>query len=98
MFNDFDCNFTCFANDDCSVVDYMIASSNLFPLICNFGIADFDVSDHLPIYCSFNYKYENQDNSNNNIELHEIGIHIWARYKWNPEKKDDFFNKFRPMF
>ena len=98
MFNDIDGDFTYFANDGCPVVDHKIASSNLFLLLCNFGIADFDVSDYLPIYCSFNFKYGNQDNSNNNIESHGIGPHERARYKWNPEKKDEFLNKFRPKF
>jgi len=32
---DSDGNFTCFSNDGASLVDYMIASSNLFPYIRN---------------------------------------------------------------
>ena len=48
-------NFTCIANDGASVVDYNIASSNLFSKISYFTIEDHDESVHFPIYCQFRF-------------------------------------------
>ena len=49
LFDDQDGNYTCFANNGSSVVDYMIASTTLFPKLINFGITNFDISDHVPL-------------------------------------------------
>ena len=48
---DSDGNLTCFSNDGASLVDYTIASSNLFPYIRNFYVLDRDDLDHFPISC-----------------------------------------------
>ena len=52
LFDDQDGNYICSANNSSSVVDYMIASTTLFPTFINFGITDFDISDHMPLNCT----------------------------------------------
>ena len=37
----------------------MIASSSLFPKLRDFGVGEFDMSDHLPLYCSLRLDYRN---------------------------------------
>ena len=58
LFNDLDGNYTCFANNGTSVVDYMIASTTLFSKFTNFGVDNFDTSDHMPIYCTLTLNVE----------------------------------------
>lgn len=96
LFNDQDGNFTCFANNGTSVVDYMIASTALFPKFSNFGVASFDISDHLPIYCSLTLGI--RPNTETLNETQRTEIHAWERYKWNPEIKDTFLLSFRENF
>lgn len=62
-------DFTCFANDGSSVVHYMIALSSLFPKFSSFGVGNFDMSDHLPLYCSLKLDYRNSTFGN---VLHHI--------------------------
>ena len=50
LFDDVDGNSNCISNNGMSIVDYIIASSNLFDKFSSF-IVD-DVSDHFPLKCS----------------------------------------------
>ena len=95
-FGDKEGHFTCFANNGTSVVDYMIASTTLFPKITHFKVDDFDISDHLPIFCKLTL-YESQRNETVN-DTQDNEIIAWEKYKWNPEKKDVFLAKFRDNF
>ena len=52
LFGDKDGNFTCLANNGTSLVDYMIPSTTLFSKFTNCAVDDFDISDHLPIFCT----------------------------------------------
>jgi hypothetical protein len=46
-----DGNLTCFSNDGDSLVDYMIAYSNVFPYNRNICVLDRDDSDHFHLIC-----------------------------------------------
>lgn len=96
LFNNKDGNFTCFANNGTSVVDYMIASTALFPKFSNVGVTSFDISDHLPIYCSLTLGIRPSNEPLNEIQTTET--HAWERYKWNLEIKDTFLKSFRENF
>ena len=96
LFGEKEGHFTCFANNSTSVVDYMIASTTLFPKITHFKVDDFDISDHLPIFCKLTL-YERQRNETVN-DTQENEIIAWEKYTWNPEKKDVFLAKFRDNF
>ena len=95
LFDDSEGNFTCIANDGASVVDYNIASSNLFPYISYFNIEDRDESVHFPVYCQFKFPHENRgihtgDKSNTNPTHKHTN-----RLKWNEGLKDNFLRLFR---
>lgn len=75
------------------VVDYMIASSSLFPKFRNFGVGDFDMSDHLPLYCSLKLDYRKSTFGNVLHQPHESNTFKWIKYKWNTELKDTFLKK-----
>ena len=99
LFNDNDGNFTCFANNGTSVVDYMIASTTLFPKFTNFGIDNFDISDHMPIYCTLTLNVEPHmltDNTYRQAQGNESNA--YEKYRWKQEHKDVFLNKFRENF
>ena len=68
---DKDGQFTCISNDGASVVDYMIASSELFDHIINFKVLDRGESDHFPITCQMKMDYTDDKNivSNNRGKL-----------------------------
>ena len=99
LFNDKDGNFTCFANNGTSVVDYMIASTTLFPKFTNFGIDNFDISDHMPIYCTLTLNVESHmllDNTFRQAQGNES--YAYEKYRWKQEHKDVFLTKFRENF
>jgi len=77
---DSDGNFTCFSNDGASLVDYMIASSNLFPYIRNFCVLDKDDLDHFPI-------------SRESIVVESLKP--IKRYKWNKSRMSCFIDNFK---
>ena len=58
LFDDTEGNFTCFSNNGPSVVDYIIASTPLFSKLCHLKIAELDLSDQLPVCCTFNFEIE----------------------------------------
>ena len=69
----------------------MIASTSLFPKFINFGIGNFDLSDHLPLFCTL--KLEKKlvtvpDEILNQTQDYETCG--WEKFKWNLELKDVF--------
>ena len=98
LFNDRQGNFACFANEGCSFVDCIIASSNLFHKIVNFGITDFDMSDHLPLFCSIKFSQTAVDIRTIINGSHLTEIHDWVKYKWNPEMKEHFLVVLETIF
>ena len=49
LFNDIQGEYTCFVNNGASVVDYMMASTNLFPYFSDFGVSDNLFSIHCTV-------------------------------------------------
>ena len=48
-------NYTCIANEGHSVVDYHIASSELFACISYFNVESLDISDHFPLFVKLEF-------------------------------------------
>ena len=92
LFGDKDGNFTCFANNGASVVDYMIASSSLFRYISDFKISDKDNSDHFPLICQLCFESTQTNYSTSNI--YDSNARLWQKFIWKDELKDVFYNKF----
>ena len=57
---DRDGEITCVANDGCSIVDYFIVSSSLFPLVSKFEIVNRSESVHLPLSCCLSFNISEQ--------------------------------------
>ena len=55
LFDESDGNYTCTANDGASVVDYNIASSDLFPRVSYFNLENRDESVHFPCDVNLNF-------------------------------------------
>ena len=96
LFGDKDGNFTCFANNGTSVVDYMIASTALFSKFTYFAVDDFDISDHLPVYCTLTLHERPKVVTFDDSQATETNV--WEKYRWNPKMKDAFMAKFRDNF
>lgn len=80
--------YTFVGNRGCSVVDYVLASQNLFPLVKTFEVQDPNIlSDHCIINVSFELANENENNCNS--EDYES---VSFQYKWNPERKAEFLH------
>ena len=95
LFDDSEGNFTCFANNGASVVEYIIPSTSLFSKVSHFKIAELDLSDHLPVCCTFNFEIEIQTH-----DEHEESINLdkWTSYKLNPNLRESFLHKFRNLY
>ena len=96
LFSDIDGNFTCFANNGASIVDYMIASSSLFKYITDFRIGDKDSSVHFPLHCQLCFKSVSYNQSSYNIDTSTL--RTWKKHKWKDELKDIFYEKFCAYF
>lgn len=92
LFKDIEGNFTCTANNGTSIVDYMIASTQLFQHFTDFGIGELDQSDHFPLFCCIHLEFNMQDN---NALCSQDGLETWAKFKWKPEFKMSYITKFR---
>lgn len=90
LYDDTEGNFTCFANNDISVVEYVIASS-LFNKINGFSAAYFDLFDYLPVCCILRFKSQT-GNCGDISDQSAVELHDWIRYKWNPNMKEIFLN------
>ena len=95
LHDDTDGNYTCTANDGTSVVDYNIASSDLFPHVSYFNIENRDESVHFPIYCQFKFQ------SNTDIKHDQAHVYVSEtprsklRIQWKEDRKDNFISTFR---
>lgn len=95
LFADTEGNYTCIVNNGASVVDYMLASTNLFDMFTDFGIDDKDNSIHFPIYCQLKLCYSGALNERSqNTDL----IEAWSKFKWKPEFRESFINNFGRNF
>ena len=92
LFDDKEGNITCVANEGRSLVDYIIASSNLFDKFSYFCVDSHDFSDHFPLICSLTLSnsfheadaHDDKDNASN-----------WDKYKWKESLKQEFMDRFR---
>lgn len=88
-----DGNYTCIANEGTSVVDYNIASSDLFPHISYFNVENRDESVHFPLYCQFKFRSSTAD-VQAPIDIFETP-RSKLRIRWKEDRKDEFLITFR---
>ena len=79
LFGDKDVNGTCLANNGTSVVDYMIALTTLFSKFTHFAVEDFDISDHLPIFCTLSLHERSKVLTFDESQATETNV--WEKYK-----------------
>ena len=84
---------TCVANEGSSIVDYFIASSNLFQYICNFEVCNYSDSVHFPLACSMKFKIIEETLTTNNVLLREF-----TKFKWKEIRKNTFMQNFNALF
>ena len=89
-------DYTCFANDGKSIVDYIVVSTQLFKNVKCFNVENVEFSDHFPLVCKL--EFETDKCLNNNFESHNAGNEIHQQYKWNETLKDDFLHNFLTTF
>ena len=84
--NDKEGNFTCIANRGTSVVDYMIASSELFNFITDFTVEEKSDSDHFPLTCTLNFE------TNHKVvePVFHPNLKKQSYFKWDKERPDVF--------
>ena len=75
-------------NEGSSVVDYSIASSNLFQFINDFEVCNQSESVHFPISCSLTFDSNViNDNSDDTNEL----VQDYVKFRWKDTLKDNTF-------
>ena len=87
--NDQEGNFTCTSNNGCSLVDYVIVSSNLFTNITSFDIGLRSESDHFPLLFKLSCIDDNALNHKETYLNDDVNNHF-RRFKWNENKKTEF--------
>ena len=89
---DVDGEFTCFANEGLSVVDYILISSHLFKNVKDFWVINDDRSDHFPIKCSL--QIDNSHNTIGNNDQSDIivnsNLNSTFSYRWRDILKHQF--------
>ena len=89
---DMDGHLTCFTANGCSLVDYTIASTDLFPLIDSFEIGQYDELTHLPqifqlmLPIVIPLPASNPQNEHRNEARCNESNRLY--YKWTPESLD----------
>ena len=91
LHGDHDGNFTCVSNDGASLVDYMLASSNLFQFFIDFHVLNYDDSDHFPLSCTIKLsrKAQTYDHEPETELLSQV-----KRFKWNLTYQPRFTENF----
>jgi len=102
IFQDMQGNYTCVTHNGASVVDYMLASSELFHSFNDFGVHHRDESIHFPLFCSLDIDidWDNTIHSTEDTEAEEAPIK-YDKYIWRESQvgtflinfQDEFFNK-----
>ena len=93
LYDDTNGNYTCTANDGTSVVDYNVASSELFARISYFNVENRDESVHFPLYCQFHFTSDNAVTQADSEPPHIPKPTV--RMRWNNDYKDQFLQRFR---
>ena len=81
------------ANEGCSIVDYNIASFDLFKHVERFSVENMDYSLHFPLSCTLLFKLAvvSPNTDKNSQKVYDMP---WIRYKWTEEKSTIFYDKF----
>ena len=80
-------NYTCLTYNGCSVVDYSIASLDLFKSVGNFQVHDFTpISDHCPISCSLFTCFKSSCINNCKSKLDPLP----GKFIWNEEAINNY--------
>lgn len=87
-------NYTCMANNGSSVVDYILASTELFDYVCDFCVDVADFSDHFPLIC---YISTNRVLSNN-VDIPKTGRDLNFKVKWDSTKTPTYTDAFTSSF
>ena len=103
-FQDRESHINCISGNGSSVVDYCIASGDLFKFVVNFEDLNNSNSDHFPLSCSLKLPvstdYESNDDSPDkyiqNIESNAFKPLI--KFYWNENKRDKFVSLFNLKF
>ena len=101
LFDDRDGNITCTSGNGSSVVDYNIASTDLFKYATYFCVLDRSESDHFPIQCSFSFPTAQivSPRITRTIEYHNISSSYQTdNFKWDENKKQIFIANFSLKF
>ena len=103
-FQDREGHITCISGHGSSVVDYCIASSDLFQFVVYFEVLNNSNSDHFPLSCSlklsvitdYELNDENPDKYIQNIESNAMKPLI--KFYWNENNRDKFVSLFNLKF
>ena len=87
-FYDSDSNYTCTANDGASIVDYNIASGDLFPHVIYFNVENRDESLHFPLRCEFEFR-SNTTETQAHVDLVETSSSK-LRIRWKEDRGGPF--------
>lgn len=87
--------FTCTANDGCSLVDYNIVSTELFDKICRFRVEDRDESDHFPLACKMQFRKKSNSHidSEHNLRLRNSDENT-TKFIWSTRRSETFISNF----
>ena len=96
LYDDTEDNYICTANDGTSVVDYNIASSDLFRHVSFFNIETRDESVHFPLHCQFKFRTSTIDIQAPVDIFKTPGPKLSIR--WKEDRKDQFLLTFRDRF
>lgn len=93
LYDDTDGNYTFTANDGTSVVDYNIASSDLFRHVSYFNVENSEESVHFPLHCQFKFRTSTID-IQAPVEIFETPRSKLS-IRWKEDRKDQFLLTFR---
>ena len=85
--HDVDGNFTYISTSGCSVIDYIILSSDMMNVVRKFSIEDYDISHHMPLMLTLEI-IRNEESIDEEPQLYNYEI-----YKWNENLRENYIMK-----
>ena len=86
---------TCVANDGSSMVDYFIASSNLFKFITDFEVGNQSEYVHFPVFCTLSFNGNGENESS--VQENEF-VNNYMKFKWKDTVKDILLESFNLIY
>lgn len=86
--NDQNGEYTFVRDGGCSVIDYMIVSSDMYNWVPEFYVHSLDFSCHFPLVCKVDLVNSGEDQ--NIIEQRHFKLNKIIGYRWNAETKEQF--------